>query len=253
MIALDPPWEVGIRYSHLGRLIIVRKIVVSACVIAAMLCAIPTAASAAADRVAPAAVSTEEGDGYTPNQHQAPTLAGSTAVGECQGDVPWIKYAVELTDPDNQSTGHTARLVLTNGTDTTTIVLGDLVDGKLSGRILWPGASVDQNGSPTGWPGWAFENGQWVETDGNFRWTRGAITAKIEVNPEVAVPLSYPPSTPQCATDPKNPGTPGDPATAGLPATGLSASMLPFAITGGGLALLGLVVLLVWRRRRREA
>ncbi|WP_141894473.1 cell wall protein [Microbacterium kyungheense] len=191
---------------------------------------------------------TEGDDGYTPNQHQAPTLAGSTAVGECDGDVPWISYSVELTDPDNQSTGHTARLVITNGTESETIVLGELVNGTLSGRVLWPGASVDENGNPTGWPGWAFVNGEWVETDGNFRWTRGDISATIEVNPEVAVPLSYPPSTPQCATNPHNPG---EPATAGLPATGLSASTLPIAVTGGALAVLGVVLLFVMRRRGR--
>jgi len=233
----------------------VRKLVVSACVIAAMLCAVPTAASAAVSGGDLASVHTEEGDGYTPVQHAAPTLAGSTAVGECDGDVPWISYSVELTDPDNQSTGHTARLVLTDGTESATIELGDLVDGKLDGRVLWPGASVDEDGNPTGWPGWAFVNGEWVETDGNFAWTRGNISAKIEVNPEVAVPLSYPPSTPECATEPQNPGEPhpSTPATAGLPATGLSASMLPIAVTGGVLAALGIVVLFIVMRRRRGA
>lgn len=221
-----------------------RKFVVSAFVIAAMICSVPTAASAAVGPVNTVSVATETDDGYTPTEPVEPTLAGSTAVGECNKDVPWINYSVTLTDPDNQSTGHTARLVLTDGANTATILLGDLVNGHLSGRVLWPGASVDAQGNATGWPGWVFVDGQWVETDGNFRWTRGNISAKITVNPEMAVPLSYPPSTPQCATDPRP-----TPATAGLPATGLSASMMPIAIVGGILALGGAALVVVRRRR----
>ena len=180
-----------------------RKAFMSASVIAALLFSVSTSSSAAVADVTPTRVVAEGTDGYTPDEPAEPTLAGSTAVGECDGDVPWISFAVELTDPDGQSTGNTARLVITDGSNTATIELGELVDGQLSGRVLWPGASVDAAGNPTGWPGWAFVDGQWVETDENFRWTRGNISATIIVNPEVAVPLSYPPSTPQCATDPR--------------------------------------------------
>lgn len=226
-----------------------RKSVLSAFALAAMLCLTPTAAMAAA----PAANDSGSDGGYTPNEPTEPTLAGSLAVGECNGDVPWIKYSVTLTDPDDQATSNTARLVLSDGSNSTTIVLGDLVDGQLTGRALWPGASVDAAGNPTGWPGWAFVDGKWVETDGNFAWTRGAITATIEVNPELAVPLSYPPATPECAAVPPliSDESPGNPETAGLlPATGLGASMLPIGLVGGLLAIGGVTLVAIRRRHR---
>uniref|UniRef100_UPI00138E2CDF hypothetical protein n=1 Tax=Paraoerskovia marina TaxID=545619 RepID=UPI00138E2CDF len=136
---------------------------------------------------------------------QEPALTGSVATGECLKDAPWIFYDVTLTDPDGQSTGTAARIVLTDGTETSTVELGELgADGTLSGKVLWPGASVAEDGeTPTGWPGWAqTEDGSWVETDGNFAWTRGDITATLEVNPEISVDLSYPPATPDCAAAP---------------------------------------------------
>jgi len=225
----------------------VRKFFMSASVIAALLFSVSIAPAAAIADVAPAPAVTEGADGYTPDEPTEPTLAGSTAVGECNRDVPWINFAVELTDPDGQATGNTASLVLTDGSNTVTIPLGELVNGQLSGRVLWPGASIDTAGNPTGWPGWAFVDGQWVETDGNYRWTRGDISATIVVNPEVAVPLSYPPSTPQCATDPRTSS-----AVASLPATGSSASMVPIVIAGGALALGGLVLLILRYRRRSD-
>ncbi|WP_164743544.1 LPXTG cell wall anchor domain-containing protein [Microbacterium sulfonylureivorans] len=224
-----------------------RKIVLSAFAIAAALILLPTAANAVTPGVQGGVLTSEDDDGYTPTQHQAPTLGGSTAVGECDRDVPWILYAVTLTDPDNQATSHTARLVLTDGVNSTTLELGELVDGELSGRVLWPGASVDDEGNATGWPGWAYVDGQWVEIDGNFGWTRGDITATIEVNPEVGVPLSYPPATPQCDTSPENSVVAGL-----LPATGLGQSLLPIGIVGGALAFGGIILLAVRRRHRAK-
>lgn len=214
-----------------------RKTFAALAVAALMIMTVP--ATANADTGSPPATD----DGYSPRTPQLPTLAGSTATGECDRDVPWITYSVELTDPDNQSTGHTARLVLTDGTNTQTIELGPLVNNSLSGRVLWPGASVDAQGVANGWPGWRFVDGQWVETDGNFRWTRGSITAHLEVNPEIAVALSYPPATPVCATDPHNP-------TGSLAATGLSGVVAPIGIAGAVVAVLGVVLVAVRRRIR---
>jgi len=186
-----------------------------------------------------------ESDDYTPTNPATPTLAGSTAVGVCEKDAPWIAYNVTLIDPDAQATSNVARLVLTDGTNTSTITLGTLVNGSLSGRALWPGASVNAAGEATGWPGWAFENGQWVEVPGNFAWTRGNITATIEVNPSLVVPLSYPPATPQCAAGPHNP------STASLPATGMSAAIGPIAVVGA-VVLAGGVFLVLRRRFARH-
>jgi hypothetical protein len=178
---------------------------------------------------------------YTPPQ--PPSLTGSTLAPVCADGVPWINYHVVLTDPDGQSTGTIATLILSDGTNTYSQELGDLSDSNpLSGQILWPGASVDPvTGEGNGWPGWAFENGQWVETTGNFAWTRQPITAIIDVNPQIQVSLSYPPATPNCTDPPSGGGN--------LPATGLNAAVVwPIGIAGAVLVLAG-VTFVVLRRR----
>lgn len=185
-------------------------------------------------------------DNYTPVTPTTPTLAGSTAMVECEADAPWITYSITLTDPNNQSTSHSAVLFMTDGTNRLEIPLADLTDNHAEGRLLWPGASLDSSGNANGWPGWAFENGQWVETTGNYAWTRGNITAQIRVNPELNVPLSYPPATPACASGPRVAGS----ATS-LPATGVSAAVLPIGLVGGAIVVAGAVLLILRRRAHR--
>lgn len=216
-----------------GEAIVKRPFFLALAVVALVALSAPTAAMA-------------EGDDYTPTNPATPTLAGSTAVGVCEKDAPWIAFNVALIDPDSQVTSNEAKLVITDGANTETIVLGTLVDGGLSGRVLWPGASVNAAGEATGWPGWAFENGQWVEVSGNFAWTRGPITATIEVNPSLVVPLSYPPATPQCAAGPHNP------STASLPATGMAAAVGPIAIAGAIALAIGLAFVIFRRRSARR-
>ena len=216
-----------------GEAIVKRSIFFALAVVAIVALSAPTAAQA-------------ETDDYTPTNPATPTLAGSTAVGVCEKDAPWIYYDITMIDPDSQATSNDATLILTDGTNTATVTLGTLVDGSLSGRALWPGASVDAAGEATGWPGWAFENGQWVEVPGNFAWTRGNITATIEVNPSLVVPLSYPPATPQCAAGPQNP------STAALPATGMTAAVGPIAIAGAAALAAGGLFLALRRRAARR-
>ncbi|WP_157535942.1 LPXTG cell wall anchor domain-containing protein [Microbacterium sp. Root166] len=199
---------------------------------------------------APAAANAIEGDEeYTPTIPESATLAGSVAYGECQRDVPWINYNVTLTDPDEQATSDTATLILTDGANTAEIPLGTLVGNSLSGRILWPGASVDGSGNPTGWPGWAFVNGEWVETSGNFAWTRGAISAKIRVNPDLVVALSYPPATPQCAAAPPQ-GSGGGGAASEAPGLAVTGEDVPIIAVAVGAALLVAGGAAVMLRRR---
>lgn len=193
---------------------------------------------------APAA-SAAESDPYTPHTPTPPSLAGSSASALCVGDAPWINYSVTLTDPDNQSKGHTAYLLMTDGTDSVTLTLGPLVNGRISGSVLWPGASVDSSGAPTGWPGWAELNGEWVETDGNYAWTRGAITAELHVNPELTVPLSYPPASAACAS----PTIVRTDAPASLAITG---GAVPYLALGIGVTALGAGIGVVAVRRRRS-
>ncbi|WP_344304840.1 hypothetical protein, partial [Agromyces salentinus] len=199
----------------------------------------------------------------------APTLTGSVATGECVADAPWIFYDIQLTDPDQQSTSTTASIVLTDGVNSETIELGELVDGALSGKLLWPGASVAADGvTPTGWPGWEqLADGTWYESDGNFAWTRGDIDATIEVNPDLAVELSYPPATPDCADGPTivptdggdgdgsgTPGGDGESTTAsgvGLASTGFAGTTI--AIVAGLVVLAGVAFMVIARARRKRA
>ncbi|UUT35352.1 cell wall protein [Microbacterium elymi] len=175
--------------------------------------------------------STSTDSNYTPRTPTSPSLAGSTALSECVGDVPRISFSVVLTDPDDIATGHEVTLVFSDGTHTLPLDLGPLVNNKLSGTVLWPGATTDAQGNGLTWPGWELVNGQQTQTGGNFGWTRGNITATIKVNPELSVPLSYPPATSACAA----PGVAS--AASILPVTGLNVPVVPIAI-GGGIVLL---------------
>ena len=181
-----------------------------------------------------------------------PTLAGSAVNGVCNGDVPYINYSLSLTDPDNQSTSHSAFLVLSDGSNSVSIPLGQIVNGQLSGSVLWPGASVAADGSPAGWPGWMKLGDNWVQTDGNFGWTRGITSAQITVNPTLSVPLSYPPASPSCVTSPPSSSpaalasTPVD--NNPLAATGVSSMLLPIGLGALALVALGAVIMVVRRK-----
>ncbi|WP_460005011.1 LPXTG cell wall anchor domain-containing protein [Microbacterium xylanilyticum] len=208
--------------------------------VAALLVLGPAAGANAADEVPPSPGST---DNYTPTQHEL-NLNGSSAVAQCISGAPWITFSVTLIDPDNVSTGHVAHLILSDGTNTDDIVLGPLVNNTISGRILWPGASVDAQGKANGWPGWETQNGQLVSTNGNFAWTRGDITAEIKVNPTATVSLHYPPATVGC-TDPAGHGS----DAAALATTGMSGIVLPIGIVGVVTAVAGAAAMLIARRR----
>lgn len=187
---------------------------------------------------------------------QEPSLLGSTATAMCRANSPWIVFDVVLTDPDAQSTGNIAYLVLSDGTHTEKVELGPIgEDGRVAGEVLWPGAAVDEAGNPTAWPGWMqLPNGRWVVTDGNFGWTRSLTSATIEVNPTLAIDLDYPTAA-DCAPTSRPAGTGVTPIDngegSGLASTGFAGGTV--AIVAGGLVLAGgiaLTVMYVIRRKR---
>lgn len=143
---------------------------------------------------APAAADTE----YPPPEE--PTLTAQIFQPECDGDVPYLRYAVVATGTDNTTV--TLTWLNPSGAD---VVQSGL---PMSGRVLWPGAAVDAQGNPLDWPGWRLENGEWVEGD-EFDWVRPSVQVRLEVNPELTMTAAYPPSSPNCATNP--PGTPTPP------------------------------------------
>jgi hypothetical protein len=191
---------------------------------------------------------------YVDGSFIEPTLTGSLAA-ECITNAPWIFYDVVLNDPDGVVATDAVSLVFSDGTNTETIELGTLADGKLSDKALWPGATVAEDGvTPTGWPGWALVDGEWVATDDNFGWTLDLTEATLVVNPELSVDLAYPAATLDCA--PTTPGGGGGTAgSAATTATGLAATGFdggPIGIVAALLAVAGLALLAVtWVRRRR--
>lgn len=166
-----------------------------------------------------------------------PELTGSTAAGECVANAPWIFYNVTLTDPAALATSTEAHLIMADGINTEDIELGALVEDPanpgtyiLSGRVLWPGAAVGPDGvTPTAWPGWEQDtDGQWVETESNFRWTRSLSQVTLSVNPQLVVDLTYPPATPDCDSNP-----PKDPPTLATVTPEFSFTALTCSAAGG--------------------
>lgn len=177
-----------------------------------------------------------------------PTLEVEVLQPICDGDVPYLQYAVAVTGTD----ATTATITWLNpGNPSQNFVQSDL---PLSGTVPWPGAEVDGDGNAVDWPGWRLENGEWVQGD-QWDWVRPSVQVTIAVNPEATVTVAYPPSSPDCMTDP--PGeTPPPPladvppaaqASASLPDTGASVGWL--AGLGAALLTLGAVALVFARRR----
>jgi len=206
----------------------------------------------------PSPSSSPSGTDYPPPE--VPTLTAQIFQPECDGDVPYLRYAVTATGTENDTV--TITWLNPSGDD---VVQSGL---PMSGRVLWPGAVVDASGAPLDWPGWRLEGGVWVEGD-EFDWVRPSVDVKLEVNPELTMTAAYPPSSPSCATNPpgtvppEEPGepTPGATVPAAVPAAAPPASgFLPQ--TGAGVAGLvaaaaalvaaGGVAIGVARRRRTD-
>ncbi|MBD8059505.1 peptidase [Cellulomonas sp. JH27-2] len=131
----------------------------------------------------------------------------------CDNDVPKLQYKVTAVGSPNT----TVKITWINPGGAN-YVQADL---PLEGTILWPGAVQDSAGNAVDWPGWRLENGVWVQGD-EWDWVRPSVKVLFQVNPEMTVNVAYPPSSPNCATNPPQstpsptPSTPGEsPSTPG--------------------------------------
>lgn len=177
---------------------------------ALLLVALPTAAQAAT-----------QDDDYSSGVDGSLTLAGSDVAGVCHGDEAWISYDVYLTDTEHQSTGDSATLVLTDGAHTASVLLGTLdANGQVSGSVPWP-------------------------TGADYAWTHGDISATIEVNPTLAVALTYP----GCDASVAGAVASGSGNAAELAVTGGDFNPVPWLAGVGIVGMLGLVLFLFTRRR----
>ncbi|MEO2109616.1 MAG: Ig-like domain-containing protein, partial [Leeuwenhoekiella sp.] len=121
----------------------------------------------------------------------------SIADGECDGDVPYLVYDIDLNN--FAATGPLTITFLDNSGNS----LLEYTDLPLTGRVLWPGAEVDANGNPTNWPGWILEDGVWVEGDDGFLDVRPDVNVVFSINPSQTIVVNYPPSDPYCYSGPR--------------------------------------------------
>ncbi|GHS85549.1 hypothetical protein AGMMS50218_03360 [Actinomycetota bacterium] len=129
----------------------------------------------------------------------------------CVADVPWLSYDI---DAHNVDTGtHPVTISWFADADQDGVPDGPAVrvdtipaGGDLSGRMLWPGAAVDDAGIGVGWPGWrpvhAGETPVWENMIDDPTLPEAPLRAgalvRIEVNPVLSVDQTYPASTPRC-------------------------------------------------------
>ncbi|WP_281322054.1 DUF7507 domain-containing protein [Flavobacterium aestivum] len=126
---------------------------------------------------------------------EAPSMTIS-GEGICINDVPYFSYTATANNftPVNG-------LTLT-WTDSKNNVVSTMTNLPLSGKVLWPGATVDQNGNGTDWPGWVLEGQKWIEAPDGFENTRPTASVTFTLNPSETIVVNYPPSDPLCTARP---------------------------------------------------
>ncbi|WP_449404066.1 T9SS type B sorting domain-containing protein [Flavobacterium hibernum] len=126
---------------------------------------------------------------------EAPVIT-VTATAICVNDVPYVDYVVT---PVNFTPINGVTIAWANSSNTVITTMNDL---PLSGRILWPGAVVDQAGKGIDWPGWIFQNNKWIQGADGFETLRPSATLTITLNPSQTITVTYPPSEPLCTLRP---------------------------------------------------
>ena len=189
---------------------------------------------------------------------ECPLVPGEL-LASCQGDVPYLGY--ELTLPtgyvNDDETPVTITFVNPSGEHYV------VENQPLVGSLLWPGAKATE---PKMWPGWEIVNGTYVQTEGNFAWTREDVTVRFAVNPHFETVIEYPEASALCANPPKQAISPEGPSDdSDTPGSEAPESEGPLAATGGGvspiapiaggaLLLMGLaaVAFVAYQRRRAQ-
>ncbi|WP_291150076.1 gliding motility-associated C-terminal domain-containing protein [Flavobacterium sp. UBA7680] len=119
-----------------------------------------------------------------------------TATPICVNDVPYIDYVVT---PGNFIPVNGVTIAWANAQNT---VITTMTNLPLSGRVLWPGAVVNEAGNGIDWPGWIFENNKWVQGADGFESLRPTVNLTISVNPSETITVNYPPADPYCIARP---------------------------------------------------
>ncbi|RXM42442.1 gliding motility-associated C-terminal domain-containing protein, partial [Flavobacterium sp. YO64] len=119
-----------------------------------------------------------------------------TASSICVNDVPYLDYTITPVNFTPVSG------VSITWADAANKVVTTMTDLPLNGRVLWPGATVDTNGKGTDWPGWVFQNNQWIQAADGFEGLRPTANITLSVNPSETITVNYPPSEPFCTARP---------------------------------------------------
>ena len=187
-----------------------------------------------------------------------PFVFGAAAT-VCVAEVPTIRITFANTFPD--LAGLTGTLTMSdvdgNVVSTQSLVYepGTTVD------LLYPGTSVNPDGSIDDVPGWILtDDGLWVR-DPSDEFLREGINLTYTVNPTATAFVTYPPESSECANPENPPGTTNPPLTIStpspedgvLPFTGTDVPVKPLSFIAGALGLLGLVLLVATRKGRIDS
>ena len=233
--------------------------------------------------------------GSVTTEVRAVSVAGSAV---CVNDTPWFTYNITPSGTADTATlpivmiwwtpeafanrdpsipaGDTAAILADGASQVDPIAYpaGWQSGDPVTGQMLWPGASVDAQGNPTGWPGWTLgSDGVWkLDPSAPHYDLRAEAIVEIRINPTANEATVYPPATPNCSAQPPQPPvTPEPPTTPGGVVPGAAPAPLPaamppvrseLAMTGvadaqsAQLGALGLALLLggtiVWSLARRR-
>lgn len=131
-----------------------------------------------------------------------PKTIDLNAWAECYLDAPYLNYSIT---GNYDMTGEKAKIEWLTPDGTVVCLLNNQ---PLSGQLLFPGADVDENGNGIAWPGWVYQNGNWVEiSDLNAELKKPGAKIRVTVGTTAVAEYTYPPSTEDCYTSPP-PGIP---------------------------------------------
>lgn len=179
------------------------------------------------------------------------SFGGATTV--CRSEVPTIVIDFALPGfPSLAGVTGTLTMADVNGNVVSTQPLVYQPGGHV--ELLYPGTTVNPDGSIADVPGWILTNaGLWVR-DPTDEFLREGIVLTYQVNPTATALVTYPPESSACANPENPPGVPGQPTT---PPPGGPGSPLPptgsdpwTPVVALGLVGLGGAMLVATRRRK---
>jgi len=119
------------------------------------------------------------------------------AESKCIKNAPYLTYAVTA---NFSTTGESARIEWINSAGK---VIHENNSQPLTGNILFPGASVSNEGTGVAWPGWAQQGTKWVKVDDMFSSILDpGAKIRVTVSTSETIAISYPVSTSTCNASP---------------------------------------------------